>query len=146
MNVLLDTNVVLDLLLVREPWRIEAEAVAGAAADGRIVAHVGASSITDIFYISRKLVGADQARLIVRACLDTLQIVADTRDILDAADRRAGSDFEDNLQVECAIAAGLDAIITRDPTGFLSSPIAAITPAQLLTRLGPPSANAAAQA
>src|SRR4051812_11293228 len=88
LKVLLDTNVVLDLLLVREPWRTEAEAIARAGADGRIVAHVGASSITDIFYISRKLVGAEQARRIVRACLDTLQIVGVTRELLDAADRR----------------------------------------------------------
>src|SRR4051812_45087241 len=118
MRVLLDTNVVLDLLLVREPWRIQAEAIAQAGADGRIVAHVGASSITDIFYISRRLVGAEQARRIVQACLDTLQILDATRELLDAAERRAGDDFEDNLQVECAIAAGLDAIITRDTTGF----------------------------
>jgi predicted nucleic acid-binding protein len=53
MKVLLDTNVVLELLLVREPWRIEAEAIAQAGADGRILAHVGASSITDIFYYPR---------------------------------------------------------------------------------------------
>ncbi|MFO0887785.1 MAG: PIN domain-containing protein [Isosphaeraceae bacterium] len=137
MKVLLDTNVVLDLLLAREPWRVEAEAIAQAAADGRILAHVGASSITDIFYIGRKLVGADEARKIVRACLDTLQIVGISREILDAASRRPGGDFEDHVQAECAIAAGLDAIVTRDPEGFATSPIPAITPAQLLSRLVP---------
>ncbi len=141
MKVLLDTNVVLDLLLVREPWRIEAEAIAQAGADGLILAHVGASSITDIFYISRKLVGPEQARRIVRACLDTLQIVGATRELLDAAERRSGDDFEDNLQVECAIATGLEAIITRDPSGFDASPIPAVTPSQLLARLGRPPAN-----
>ncbi len=44
--------------------------------------------ITDIFYISRKLVGAAKARRIVRHCLDNLQIVSVTRDLLDAAERR----------------------------------------------------------
>ncbi len=141
MKVLLDTNVVLDLLLAREPWRIEAEAIAQAGADGLILAQIGASSITDIFYIRRKLVGAEQARRIVRACLDTLQIVGVTRELLDAANRRAGVDFKDNLQVECAIATGLDAIITRDPKGFDASPIAAVTPGQLLARLGRPPAS-----
>jgi len=62
MKVLLDTNVVRDLLLVREPWRIEAEAIAQAGADVLILAHVGASSITDIFSISRKLVSRVSAR------------------------------------------------------------------------------------
>lgn len=118
MKVLLDTNVILDLLLERDPWRIEAEAIAQAGSAGRLQAHASASSITDIFYISRRLVGAEQARLAVRACLDSLHIISVTRELLDAADRRPGSDYEDNLQVECAIAAGLDAIITRDPKGI----------------------------
>ena len=100
MKVLLDTNVVLDLLLVREPWRIQAEAIAQAGADGRLQAHVSASSITDIFYISRRLVGAERARRTIRACLDSLQIVGVTRELLDAADRRPGHDYEDNLQIE----------------------------------------------
>jgi predicted nucleic acid-binding protein len=138
MKVQLDTNVVLDLLLEREPWRAQAEAVARAGAEGRIQSHVIASSITDIYYISRRLVGAERARRVVRACLDSLQIVGVTRDLLDAAERRSGSDYEDNLQIECAIAAGLDAIITRDPRGFEGSPVTALTPAELVARLTPP--------
>jgi hypothetical protein len=81
----------------------------------------------------------------VRVCLDTLQIVAVTCEILVAADRRAGDDFEDNVQVECAIAAGLDAIVTRDPDGFQGSPIPAITPTQLLNTLRQPPAGAAGE-
>jgi predicted nucleic acid-binding protein len=136
MRVLLDTNAILELLLERELWRAEAVAIAEAGADGRIQAHVSASSITDIFYISRRLVGAERARRVVRACLDTLEVVSVTRDLLDAADRRAGSDYEDNLQVECAIAARLDAIVTRDPKGFEGSAVPVLTPAELVARMG----------
>jgi predicted nucleic acid-binding protein len=50
MRVLLDTNVILDLMLEREAWRAEAEAIAEAGADARLQAHVCASSITDIFW------------------------------------------------------------------------------------------------
>jgi predicted nucleic acid-binding protein len=135
MRTLLDTNIVLDLLLEREPWRAEAEAIAGASADGRIEAHICASSITDIFYISRRLVGIERARGIVRACLDTLRIVSVTRELLVAAHERDGSDYEDNLQVECAIAARLDAIVTRDPKGFVGSPVPILTPAELIAQL-----------
>ena len=138
MRVLLDTNVVLDLLLQRDPWRAQAEALAQAGAEGRIQPHVSASSITDIFYISRRLVGAEQARRVVRACLDSLQVVGVTRELLDAAERRPGLDLEDNLQIECAVAAGLEAIVTRDPRGFAGSPVAVLTPAELLARLARP--------
>src|SRR5437879_9182122 len=127
MKVLPDTKVVLDLVLERDPWRAEAEAIAQAGAEGHLQAHIGASSITDIFYITRKLVGADKARRIVRTCLDQLEVVSVTRDLLDAAERRGGSDYEDDLQTECAAAARLDAIVTRDPGGFAGSPVPALT-------------------
>jgi predicted nucleic acid-binding protein len=135
MMVLLDTNVILDLMLERDPWRAEAEAIAQAGADGHLQAHVCASAITDIFYISRRLVGAERARTIVRACLDRLRVMSVTRDMLDAAERRAGSDFEDDLQIVCATVARLEAIVTRDPKGFSGSPVPVLTPAELLARL-----------
>ena len=135
MRILLDTNVILDLMLEREPWRVEAEAIAQAGTDGALHAHVGASSITDIFYISRKLVGARKARQVVRNCLDNLQVVSVTRDLLDAAERRDGSDFEDDLQIECATGVGLDAIVTRNPEDFSRSPIPVLTPPELLALL-----------
>ena len=135
MKVLLDTNVVLDLMLERDPWRAEAEAIAQADVDGRIQSHVSASAITDIFYISRKLVGRDRARVIVRTCLDRLHVVSVTRDMLDAAQRRGGSDFEDDLHIECAIRDRLDAIVTRNPNDFASSPVPILTPPELLALL-----------
>jgi predicted nucleic acid-binding protein len=55
MKVLLDTIAVLDLVLERDPWHAAAEAIAQAGADGRLQAHVCASSITDIFYISGQM-------------------------------------------------------------------------------------------
>jgi predicted nucleic acid-binding protein len=135
MRVLLNTNVILDLMRERDPWRTEAAAIAEAGADGRLQSHVCASAITDIFYISRKLVGADQGRRIVRNCLDLLHVVSVTRDLLDAAERRGGSDYEDNLQIECACDARLDAVVTRNPRDFTGSPVPVLTSAELLALL-----------
>jgi len=47
----------------------------------------------------------------------------------------AGSDLEDNVSMACALAAGLDAIVTRDPKGFAGSPIPVLSPTELLARL-----------
>lgn len=135
MRILLDTNVVLDLLLEREPWRLEAEAIAEAGADGGVEVYVCASAITDIYYIARKLVGAEKARAVVRTCLDNLAILGVTQGLLDAAERRTGIDFEDDVQIECATSADLDAIVTRDEVGFANSPVAVLSPAELLARL-----------
>jgi hypothetical protein len=56
-----------------------------------------------------------------------------------AAQAMPGSDFEDNLQIACAIHVGVDLIITRDPRGFARSPLPVATPADLVAQLpGPP--------
>jgi hypothetical protein len=49
-----------------------------------------------------------------------------------------GSDFEDNLQIACAVKAGLDAIVTRNPKDFADSPVPVLTPAELLALLPKP--------
>jgi predicted nucleic acid-binding protein len=134
-KVLLDTNVVLDVMLERDPSSTEAKAIAQADAEGRIEAYVSATSITDVYYVSRKVVGAEKARVILRRCLDDLQIVSVTHDMLDAAEQRGGSDFEDDLQIECAALACLDAIVTRDPKDFAGSIVPILTPTELVARV-----------
>lgn len=64
-----------------------------------------------------------------------MQIVGVDRELLTAADRRSGDDFEDNLQVECAIGSDLDAIDSRDPKGFDGSPIPVLSPSELIARI-----------
>ncbi len=44
MKVLLDTNLILDLLLERTPWSIDAQAIARLQSDGQLEAYVGAST------------------------------------------------------------------------------------------------------
>ena len=54
-----------------------------------------------------------------------------THDLLDVAERWDGIDFEDNLQIACAVEATLDAIVTRNPKDFAGSPVPVLTPAEL---------------
>jgi len=134
-QVLFDTNVVLDALLKRAPWEADAAACWKASDEGRIMGCLTASALTDIFYISRKLKGIDVARDAVRICLDAFAICIVDRQSLEQAIDLPSSDFEDNLQIVCATLAGLDAIVTRDKDGFQASTLAVLTPTELLTQL-----------
>ena len=58
-----------------------------------------------------------------------------SRQTLERALTLPGGDFE----VACAILAGLDALVTRDETGFSAVPLPVFTPADLLAQLPPPS-------
>jgi len=135
MRILLDTNVVLDVLLRREPWHAEASALWRAVDDGQLTAYVPASAITDIYYIARKLTDNVRARQSVQICLDAFHVGTIDRSVLERAQALSGSDFEDNVQIACAEANGLDAIVTRDPDDYEGSPIAVWSPAQCLKNL-----------
>jgi hypothetical protein len=54
-------------------------------------------------------------------------IAVDHQSVLDAL-ALPGADFEDNLQIACAKAAGPDLIVTRDPAGFRDSPVPVLSP------------------
>jgi predicted nucleic acid-binding protein len=135
MTVLLDLNVVLDVLLRRDPWRAEAEVIWDANHDGRIDAMICAASVPTLFYVVRKQTDLGRARLAVTTCLASLAVATVDRAALDAAALGPGSDFEDNLQIACAVLSRVDAIVTRDPAGFAGSPVPALTPAELIARL-----------
>ena len=98
MQVLFDTNVVLEALLKRAPWAADAAACWKASDEGRIMGCLTASTLTDIFYISRKLQGIDIARDAVRICLDAFAICIVDRQALEQAIDLPSDDFEDNLQ------------------------------------------------
>ncbi|MGH2409672.1 MAG: PIN domain-containing protein [Chloroflexota bacterium] len=139
LHVLVDTNVVLDLLLARYPWLTDAQPMWDAHDAGHLVVYLPASALTDVYYVCRKLVGADRARQAVEACLQAFSILAVNRVILSAALSLPGRDFEDNVQIACAQGASLSLIVTRDIDGFAHSPILAVAPSDVLGRLAHPS-------
>lgn len=58
------------------------------------------------------------------------------RAVLESAFNSSLVDFEDAVQIFGAVAQGLDAILTRDNKGFLSSPIPVLSIQELLQQLG----------
>jgi predicted nucleic acid-binding protein len=135
MNVLLDVNVALDVIPERQPWLDDSKGVWDACHETRIVGHLVATAVTNIFSISRRLIGTEKARAGVGICLATFEIIPVGRRELEQANAMAGSDLEDNVSLACAQVAGLDVIVTRDKTGFTDSPLPVLTPSELLARL-----------
>ena len=137
-RVLLDTNVVLDLLLNRPPWAADAATIWDAHRTGTINAFVAAYTVPTIFYIVRRNSDLATAQKAVADILATLDVTPVDRSTLLAAGSLPGSDFEDNLQIPCAVQSGLDGIITRDPGGFSGSAVPVLSPAELVARLAGP--------
>lgn len=137
MRVLIDTNIVLDFLLQREPFTQDAELIFQAIDSGQIIGYVTATTLTDIFYISRKHTrSVEQARQAVLETLTAMVICPVNRAVLESAFRSGLADFEDAVQIFSAVDQELDAILTRDAKGFLSSSIPVLSTQELLQRLG----------
>jgi predicted nucleic acid-binding protein len=134
-HALLDTNVILDVLLDRPPWSTDAIILWQAKLDRQFVAYITATSLTDIFYIIRRYAGHDKAWQAVHSSLDQLSVIPVGIDELHLAATLGGNDFEDNLQVACAISRQLDLIVTRNLAGFSGTNIPILTPQQMLLRL-----------
>ena len=134
MRVLLDTNILLDVLLNREPWVNEARQIWLNNDTGQLDAYSTASTLTDIFYVARRIAGLEKARAAIRICLDAFAICPVDRMALEQAAALSGNDFEDNLQIVCARINGLDAIVTRDKAGFSTTSPLILSPSELLAR------------
>lgn len=135
LRVLIDTNVALDFLLRREPWISEAVGLLNAHAQGAVIGYMPAPTLTDIFYISRRIGGPEKAFEAIDLCLNAFELISVDRAVIDAARSLPGADFEDNVQIACALAAQLDFIITRDAVGFTHSSIPAILPRGFADRM-----------
>ena len=135
MRVLLDTNILLDVLLDRVPWVTESSAIWAACDAGRLVGYIPSSTLTDIFYIARRAVDLPTARIAVGLCLSVFEIGAIDRGALEQAAALPGNDFEDNVQIACALIAGLDAIVTRNSADFAAAPLPVLAPGEILARL-----------
>ena len=135
MRILLDTNVLLDFLLAREPFATEARAIWFACEQGRCTGYLAAISVTNIWYIGRRMVGANAARQHVADLLQVLEVCPVDFNALATARDSELSDFEDAVQVAAAIASGLDAIITRDGGDFVGIALPVLTPAEFVAQL-----------
>jgi predicted nucleic acid-binding protein len=124
-KVLLDVNVLADLFLKREAWLTDAVAIWEANRTGRIQCCALTSSIDTLAYLVRRNRSEDARaeRDAVRVCLEALEILAVTGDILRDAVERGGPDFEDDILISAAVAHAVDVIVTRDGPGFARSPV-----------------------
>ena len=136
MKVMIDNNVVIDALKPNPGFETVAKGVFQLVWQDKITPYLCANSLTDIFYILQKLQGAVKTKTTIAKLITVMNIVSLTvRDCTDALSLPL-NDFEDAVIAVCAQKAGADCIVSRDEK-FLKaeSPVAVITPDQLLFRL-----------
>ena len=136
MKVLIDVNVVLDVLLDRQPHYAASAAVWSAIESGAVEGLLSAHGVTTIHYLIRKEQGAVKAKRTLTAILRVFGVaMVDERVILEALEMQS-PDFEDSVSAAAAELAECDFIVTRDPKGFRGSPVQALAPEAAASLLG----------
>jgi predicted nucleic acid-binding protein len=111
---MLDTNVVLDHLLLREPHVKISDELYEFISNDKVIAYITVNCLTDIFYIAKKTLGENATKNALRMLIDISTIVS-----LDCSDCETAlllpiTDFEDAIVVVCANKSLVEYIVTND--------------------------------
>lgn len=136
MNLLIDTDVLIDVALDRQPFSEKAACLlemleTGTAHQGFVAWH----SLANFYYLVSANKDRHLARDFIRELLVFVQVApTGTQQARDALSLRM-SDFEDALQVAAGLACQARYIVTRNIKHYRKLPILALTPAKLLLEI-----------
>lgn len=133
MKILVDTNVIIDALTGREPFKEDAEQIFMFAANRIEDMYITASSATDIYYLVRKyLHSSEQAKSVMAKLYELFYILDVTANDCKEALLTEMNDYEDAVISCCAFHNHIDYIVTRNIKDYERSKVQAILPEQLL--------------
>lgn len=132
-KVFVDTNILLDLLLEREPWAKDA-AILFSMADRREIELLCCSlSFSTAVYLMQRF---KYTRKEIVSKLTIAKSICTVTTVNEAViDRMLQSDFvdlEDAIQYYSALASGAEIILTRNPKDFATSNIPILTPREFI--------------
>lgn len=135
MRLMIDTNILLDVLVKREPFYEASREVLRLCEEKKVQGFLSASAATDIFYLVRRhLHSTNSAYKCLGYVLDILKVLTVTNeDVINAYTKKA-HDFEDCLLAVCAASNKCDYIITRNKRDFEEFNIETLSPEELLSR------------
>lgn len=133
MKLLIDTNIVLDVLLKREPFYQDAVKVMNLAQYDDVQEYVSASAVTDIYYIAYKQIKDRKLVLeLIKRLLMVVAVAAVSEQEIRNALETGWKDFEDAVQYSVALLNEMEGLITRNPKDYEQTNINIWSPEQVL--------------
>lgn len=131
MRLLFDTNVVLDLMLDREPYAAASAEVLSRVEAGELTGCICATTVTTIHYLATRAIGAERALTEVRKLLSLFEIAPVSRTVLETALDLGFADYEDAILHEAARQVSAQGIVTRNTRHFKKAVLPIYTPEEL---------------
>jgi len=131
-KVFIDTDIVLDVALAREPFFSASKRVLAMAENNIIIGNISSNCIANIYYILRKTGGDSNARKFISNLVKYIAVITiDHQNVLEALKSKF-SDFEDALQHYSAIENQCEYIITRNIEDYKNSRIKVVLPEEFI--------------
>ncbi len=133
MKILVDTNIIIDTLTGREPFRESAEQIFILAANQIEDMYITASSATDIYYLVKKyLHNTEQSKNTMSKLYQLFGILDVTANDCQDALLLDMKDYEDAVISCCAKRNQMDYIVTRNIKDYEHSKVKVLLPEDLL--------------
>lgn len=131
-KVLFDTNIILDIALKRFPHFNYASRLFDLIDQKQIIGHVTASTITDIYYISKKENGHNETIKFIQNLVEIVEVIGVDKNVIITALKSKSKDFEDAVQATAATFNSVDCLITRNENDFSAFNLTILTPQDFL--------------
>ncbi len=135
-KIFLDADVLLDLLLDREPFMDDIATIIEDALSSGTTLCVSPITITNINYIIEKLENQRKANAQRKKLLKMVQVENIGQSVIHKASNSPFKDFEDAVQNYCAEASGHQILITRNTKDYKESNLSILTPKEYLAKMG----------
>jgi predicted nucleic acid-binding protein len=136
MKFLIDTNVLLDTILQREPFCKDSDKVVEMICEGKAEGCVSVQSLKDVFFFCKKNADIDKSFKTIERLSYIFEIIdVNNQDVFSALMYDI-SDFESGLLGFSAKRNNVDGIITRNGKGFVDLDMAIIDPKDIEQYIG----------
>ena len=135
MNILVDTNVILDVLLERVPFADSSSRIMALIERKQSIGYLCATTLTTIHYLACKTIGNKAGRQAVQTLLQIYEVAPVDHKVLQTALNTGFKDYEDSVLYAAGVNVGVGAIITRNVKDFASSELPVYTPEEYLVNV-----------
>ena len=135
-KIFIDTNVILDFMIARQPFALDAAQIFSLSERKEIYACTTGLVFSNAYYVLRKLGTHNKVIEKLTQLARLLEIIGLSKITVMKALESDFGDFEDALQNYAALSENIKIIITRNTKDYRSSELAVMTPDQYLKSIG----------
>ncbi len=134
-KILVDTNVILDIALNRNPFVQKSSELIRLIEKDKIQAYVSATTVTDIYFIAQRKTSHNKAIEFLKNLFELIEIAGvESVSILNALNSKM-KDFEDAVQCETAKQNDIQIIVTRNQSDFKDSGLKVFSPEDFINSI-----------